>query len=66
MSDVSPATLRSYAYALLRWLRFLHERLVSGARAARGDARAGVAPLRVAPNPPRRRRRPDGPAPRGR
>ena len=61
MSDVSPATLRSYAYALLRWFRFLHERLVSWDRAERF-----VEHLRVAPNPQRLRRRPDGPAPRGR
>src|SRR3954447_23399596 len=27
-SDCSPATIRGYAYALLRWFRFLHERLV--------------------------------------
>lgn len=66
MSDVSPATLRSYAYALLRWFRFLHERLVSWDRAERVDVRAFVEHLRVAPNPQRLRRRPDGPAPRGR
>ena len=27
-SDCSPATIRTYAYALLRWFRFLHERFV--------------------------------------
>jgi site-specific recombinase XerD len=63
VSDVSPATLRSYAYALLRWFRFLHERLVSWDRAERVDVRAFVEHLRVAPNPQRLRRRPDGPAP---
>jgi integrase/recombinase XerC len=27
-SDCSPATVRSYAFALLRWFRFVHDRLV--------------------------------------
>jgi hypothetical protein len=30
-SDYSPATIRSYAYALLRWFRFPHEQLNASA-----------------------------------
>ena len=41
-SDCSPATIRSYAYALLRWLRLEHERLVGWERAERTDVRAFV------------------------
>lgn len=55
-SDCSPATARSYAYALLRWLRFLHERLVGWERAERSDVRAFVEYLRAAPKPQRRSR----------
>jgi hypothetical protein len=40
----SPATIRSYAYALLRWFRFLHERFVRCERAERGDVHAFVEP----------------------
>ncbi len=32
-SDCSQATIRRYAYALLRWFRFLHERFVGWERA---------------------------------
>jgi hypothetical protein len=39
-SDCGPATIRSYAYALLRWFRFLHERFLSWDRAERIDVRA--------------------------
>ena len=60
-SDCSPATIRSYAYALLRWFRFLHERFVRWERAERTDVRAFVEHLRETPNPQRLRRRPDGP-----
>jgi hypothetical protein len=60
-SDCSPATIRSYAYALLRWFRFLHERFVRWERADRGDVRAFVEHLRETPNPHRLRRRPDAP-----
>jgi len=60
-SDCSPATIRSYAYALLRWFRFLHERLVRWERAERTDVRAFVEHLREVPNPQRRRGRPDAP-----
>jgi Phage integrase, N-terminal SAM-like domain len=63
-SDCSPATIRSYAFALLRWLRFLHEQLVGWERAERGDVRAFVEHLQETPDPQRRRRRPDAPPPR--
>ncbi|ODU05015.1 MAG: hypothetical protein ABS81_08665 [Pseudonocardia sp. SCN 72-86] len=62
-TDCSPATIRSYAYALLRWFRFLHERLVRWERAERTDVRAFVEHLREVPNPQRLRRRPDAPQP---
>ena len=62
-SDCSPLTIRSYAFDLLRWFRFLHERLISWERAERVDVRAFVEHLREAPNPQRLRRRPDGPPP---
>jgi integrase/recombinase XerC len=52
-SDCSPATVRSYAYALLRWFRFLHERFVRWERAERTDVRAFVEHLRETPNPQR-------------
>ena len=62
-SDCSPATIRSYAFDLLRWFRFLHERLIGWERAERVDVRAFVEHLRETPNPQRLRRRPDGPPP---
>ena len=62
-SDCSPLTLRSYAYDLLRWFRFLHHQLVDWQRAERVDVRAFVEHLRETPNPQRLRRRPDGPLP---
>src|SRR5690242_11133951 len=62
-SDCSSATVRSYAYALLRWFRFLDEQLVAWQRAERVDVRAFVEHLREVPNPQRLRRRPDGPPP---
>lgn len=48
-SDCSPATVRSYAYDLLRWFRFVHERLVAWERAERVDVRALVEYMRAAP-----------------
>ncbi len=60
-SDCSPLTVRSYAFDLSRWFRFLHERLIDWERAERVDVRAFVEHLREAPNPKRLRRRPDGP-----
>jgi integrase/recombinase XerC len=62
-SDCSPATARSYAYALLRWLRFLLDRHVEWDRADQTDVRAFVEHLREVPNPQRLRRRADGPVP---
>ena len=53
VSDCSPATVRSYAYALLRWFRFLHGRFVGWERAERTDVRAFVEHLREIPNPQR-------------
>jgi len=61
-SDCSPGTLRSYAFALLRWFRFLHRRMTSWERAERLDVREFVEWLRETPNPQRLRRRPDAPA----
>jgi len=48
---------------LLRWFRFLHERLMGWERAERVDVRAFVEFLRETPNPQRLRRRSDRPAP---
>lgn len=48
-SDCSPATLRSYAYDLLRWFRFLHSRFVPWERAERLDVRALVEHMRASP-----------------
>lgn len=48
-SDCSPATLRSYAYDLLRWFRFLHGRFVPWERAERLDVRALVEHMRASP-----------------
>jgi hypothetical protein len=62
-SDCSPLTTRSYAFDLLRWSRFLHDRLIGWERAERVDVRAFVAHLRDTPNPQRLRRRADGPPP---
>lgn len=62
-SDCSPGTLRSYAFDLLRWFRFLHRRLLVWERAERLDVREFVEWMREAPNPQRLRRRPDRPAP---
>lgn len=60
-SDCSPGTLRSYAFDLLRWFRFLHRRLQVWERAERVDVREFVEWLRETPKP--QRRRPDGPVP---
>jgi hypothetical protein len=62
-SDCSPATLRSYAYDLLRWFRFLHGRWTAWERAERTDVRAFVEWLRESPVPQRLNRRADAPAP---
>lgn len=60
-SDCSAATLRSYAYDLLRWFRFLHRRTTSWERGDRLDVREFVEELREAPVPQRLRRRTGGP-----
>ena len=62
-SDCSTATLRSYAFDLLRWFRFLNDRLIGWERAERVDVRSFIEHLRETPNPQRLRRRPDGPPP---
>lgn len=62
-SDCSPLTLRSYAFDLLRWFRFLHDRLIGWEHAERVDVRAFVEHLRDSPNPQRLHRRPDRPPP---
>ncbi|MEW2508431.1 site-specific integrase [Amycolatopsis sp. NPDC047767] len=60
--DVSPTTLRSYAYDLLRWFRFLHVLGVPWERAERAHVRSFVEFLRVAANPAHARRSPNRPA----
>jgi hypothetical protein len=50
-SDCSPYTIRSYAFDLLRWFRFLHDRLIGWERAERVDVRGFVEHLRETPNP---------------
>jgi len=62
-SDCSPSTLRSYAFDLLRWFRFLDGCFVGWERAERSDVREFVEFLRQAPNPQRLRRRPESAAP---
>ncbi|TCC51428.1 hypothetical protein E0H75_13150 [Kribbella capetownensis] len=61
-SDCSPATLRSYAYDLLRLFRFLHDRWTAWERAERIDVREFVEWLRDSPVPQRLNRRADAPA----
>jgi integrase/recombinase XerC len=59
----SPASCRSYAYDLLRWLRFLAAADIGWHRAQRTEVRDFVLWLRTSDNPARHRRRPDAPAP---
>ena len=61
-SDCSPATLRSYAYEILGWLRFLQAVAVPWDRATRAEARDYALWLARARKAPRRRRR-GSPAP---
>ena len=63
VSDCSPATLRSYAYDLLRWFRFLHDRWTAWERAERADVREFVELLREAQVPQRLNRRRDASPP---
>ena len=60
--DCSPATVRSYAYELLSWLRFLQAVAVAWDRATRTEARDYALWLGQARKPPRQRRR-DSPPP---
>ncbi|WP_255450588.1 tyrosine-type recombinase/integrase [Skermania sp. ID1734] len=48
-SDCSPLTLRSYAFDLLRWFRFIDGRHLEWQRAERVDVRAFIEHLRSAP-----------------
>ncbi len=60
--DCTRLTIRSYAYDLLRWFRFLEARGVSWETAERSHVRELVELLREAPNPQRLRRSPTAPA----
>lgn len=60
--DASPASLRSYAYELLAWFRFLWALDVPWERASRAEARDFALWLKLAKKPPRPRRA-DAPAP---
>ena len=60
--DCSPATVRSYAYELLSWVRFLQAVAVAWDRATRAEARDYALWLGQACKPPRQRRR-DSPPP---
>ncbi|MFG3001820.1 tyrosine-type recombinase/integrase [Streptomyces sp. NPDC048340] len=61
-NDDSPASLRSYAYELLAWFRFLWAVDVPWDRAGRAEARDFALWLKMVKKPPRPRR-PDAPAP---
>ena len=63
-NDCSPLTVRSYAHDLLRWFRFLWTSRAEWDRASRDHTRDFVLWMREAPNPQRRRQRPDA-APAG-
>jgi integrase len=60
--DASPASLRSYAYELLAWFRFLDAVMVPWDLAGRVEARDFALWLKTA-RKPARQRRPDAPAP---
>ncbi|MFF8601910.1 tyrosine-type recombinase/integrase [Streptomyces sp. NPDC015232] len=63
LNDNSPETSRSYANDLLRWFRFLWLLNVAWDKATEGEVAVIVGWLRTAPNPQRRRTRPDAPQP---
>ena len=60
--DASPASLRSYAYELLAWFRFLDAVMVPWDLAGRAEARDFALWLKTVKKPARQRR-PDAPAP---
>src|SRR6266481_9046999 len=60
--DASPASLRSYAYELLAWFRFLDAVMVPWDLAGRAEARDFALWLKTA-RKPARQRRPGGPVP---
>ncbi|MER6390499.1 hypothetical protein ABT236_18765 [Streptomyces sp. NPDC001523] len=60
--DASPTSLRSYAYELLAWVRFLRAVDVPWHLASRVEARDFALWIKTTKKPPRRRR-PDAPAP---
>ncbi|MEU8927799.1 hypothetical protein AB0D10_44010 [Kitasatospora sp. NPDC048545] len=60
--DARPTSLRSYAYELLAWVRFLHAVDVPWDLASRVEARDFALWLKTTKKPPRQRR-PDAPAP---
>ncbi len=62
-SDRSPATVKTYAFALCAWLNFLYARGKSWQSAAPEELRDYVLFLRSAENPYRVRHRTDGPEP---
>ncbi|MGH9058413.1 MAG: tyrosine-type recombinase/integrase, partial [Acidimicrobiales bacterium] len=59
--DSSPTSVRSYAFDLLRWFRFLAAVGVDWSRASRVEVRDFVTWLRMADNPQRARHRPGRP-----
>ncbi len=62
-SDYSPASVKSYAYALLDWFRFLHTIDLAWCDAGHATVRDYVLHLRAAENPYRRRTKADTPTP---
>ncbi|MFD3472912.1 tyrosine-type recombinase/integrase [Streptomyces sp. NPDC058682] len=63
LDDNRPATVKSYAYDLLRWHRLLWFLDVGWDRATEAETSALVGWLRTAANPQRRRRSPNAPQP---
>lgn len=61
-SDRSPATIKTYTYALLDWFRFLHRREKTWQQAEPSDVRDYVLHMRTADNP-YRHRQPDSVVP---
>jgi integrase len=63
VADCSPATVKSYAFALCSWLNFLAANATAWQNARPEHLRDYVLHLRTADNPHRARHRKDGPAP---